>query len=102
VTGVQTCALPISLIFFSFIFGGWGFIWWFFPFIWILPWLLSTPGEKTWDQTEEPEFRKKYYEPDWMLQERLREEPEYLERADGERLQIIDDDGAPPPRLTVG
>jgi hypothetical protein len=92
----------LIVMFFWFIFGGWGFIWWIFPFFWLLPWLFAAQDWGDWNTSETEDTRKKQYEPDWVLEDRRLEEPEYLERADGERLQIIDDDGAPPPRLTIG
>ncbi len=90
------------VVLFWFIFGGLGFLWWFFPFFWLLPWMFALQDWDEWGEERAQDTRKKQYEPDWMPENRNLHEPEYLERADGERLQIIDDDGAPPPRLTIG
>lgn len=92
----------VLLVVFWFVFGGIGFIWWIFPLFWLLPWLFSAQGWNDWDEQQPEKQRKTRYEPDWYADVADLEEPEYLETVDGERLQIIDDDGTPPPRLTIG
>jgi len=71
---------------------------WFFPVVWTLPVLVAA---RNWqdDEDEVRKPRKRASEADWAPKRLL---PEYIETADGERLRIVEDDGASLPHLLAG
>jgi|GEM_PF-3058950 len=110
----------------------WAFPFGFLLLFWVMPWLLTSifiddedaySAERRKRKAEDEAFYayrqspfsarygshnapadpyERYYEryEEDLYEDRLEED--YLDTADGERLRIIDDDGKPPTRLTIG